>query len=152
MDKFHTLFWCFYCWLWISKYQLGNGLPKVQSTLKVFCKNFCHSKIYWISCSKLSTAKWTIIKFPGYFCSIPNIRRFNKFVCLKHEIRCCVEKLQKALYLSYLSALTYLKLLLELLWHIRNYSEYGWNCTAQREGNLCSCDTAKIFCFFINFL
>ena len=24
LNRFHTLFWCFHCWLWISKCQLGQ--------------------------------------------------------------------------------------------------------------------------------
>ena len=23
-NRFHTLIWCFYCWIWISKYRLGS--------------------------------------------------------------------------------------------------------------------------------
>ena len=24
LNRFHALFWCFYCWLWTSKFRLGN--------------------------------------------------------------------------------------------------------------------------------
>ena len=25
LNRFHTLFWCFHCWLWLSKCRLGSG-------------------------------------------------------------------------------------------------------------------------------
>ena len=31
LSRFHTLFWCFHCWLWTSKYRLGQFLNIVST-------------------------------------------------------------------------------------------------------------------------
>ena len=37
LKRFHTLFWCFYCWLWTSKCFLGDGLKiQIYTQLNIF--------------------------------------------------------------------------------------------------------------------
>ena len=51
LNRFHTLFWCRYCWLWTSKCQPGKILQKsvIDGELKtiIFCCKIFHIKCLW---------------------------------------------------------------------------------------------------------
>ena len=53
LNRFHTLFWCCYCWLWTSKCRLRRILQKsvIDGELKtiISCCNFFHKKYLWNS-------------------------------------------------------------------------------------------------------
>ena len=34
-EQTHTLFWCFHCWFWTSKYRLGDSIFKPKTCLKL---------------------------------------------------------------------------------------------------------------------
>ena len=53
LNRFHILFWCYYCWLWTSKCRLRTILQKsvIDGELKtiISCCNFFHHKYLWNS-------------------------------------------------------------------------------------------------------
>ena len=42
LKRFHTLFWCFHCWLLTSKYRLRRGYIKLEKTWET-CTGSCKS-------------------------------------------------------------------------------------------------------------
>ena len=40
LNRFHTLFWCFHCWLWISKYGLDRNIRTIPQRKKCLNTEF----------------------------------------------------------------------------------------------------------------
>ena len=49
LNRFHKLFWCFYCWLWLSKCQMGSNeleVPTANILRFWLAATFCQMGIF----------------------------------------------------------------------------------------------------------
>ena len=71
-NRFHTWFWCFYCWLWASKYQLNSlkNIGFVEMSQYLLYHHQYTSTLYWLAegiCLTFYVILLTSSFFNGFF-------------------------------------------------------------------------------------
>ena len=80
LERFHILFWCFHCWLWMSTCRLGR---EVLSFLKKV--SFIKSKIKMMNSYNMKEEKWNKISWEHLTSVIYDYNKYKYNISVIYE-------------------------------------------------------------------
>ena len=76
LNRFHTLFWCFHCWIWSSKFHLGSFIW-VHSVLQwVLSCSECFSQV----CKKISMESLNFSKVASIYLKLLSLLKMGSVI------------------------------------------------------------------------